>query len=306
MQELIPLIRLPGHNDDIPATDAQRLFHGRGHQYPGFEHICIDWIPPVAVISLFREENDEALNRLADYLQSNIDGCCSVQLQERFLSQAPYRLLRGKQIDALDAIETGLKYGLTLGKSQNHGLFFDMRNGRNWVRANANDKNVLNLFAYTCAFSVAAIAGGARQVVNIDIAKAPLARGRDNHRLNGHPLERVKFEGVDIFKSYARLRKYGPYDLLICDPPSFQKGSVNIQRDYGKIIRRVPQLIADHGLLMLCLNSPDLDQKFLKDTVAQECPECEFIEELSPPDVFIDAVAGKGLKVLIYRYRKSE
>ncbi|QDP03028.1 class I SAM-dependent methyltransferase [Thalassotalea sp. PS06] len=305
MQEILSLIRLPGNNEDIPATDAQRLFHGRGHQYPGFEHICIDWIPPVAVISLFKEDDEQALGELAKYLQSNIDGCASVQLQERFFPLAPYRLLVGEPIETLEVAESGLKYGLSLGKSQNHGLFFDMRNGRNWVKEHAQNKNVLNLFAYTCAFSIAAIEGGARQVVNIDIAKAPLARGRDNHRLNQHQLEKVKFEGVDIFKSYARLRKYGPYDLLICDPPSFQKGSVNIQRDYGKIIRRLPQLMADNGLVMLCLNSPDLDQKFLKDTVEKECPECEFVEELLPPEVFIDAVPGKGLKILIYRYRSK-
>ncbi|TLU67201.1 methyltransferase domain-containing protein [Thalassotalea litorea] len=304
MDDFFPLIRLPGNNEHIPATDAQRLFHGRGHQYAGFEHICIDWIEPVVVISLFREEDENFLLALAQYLQRSIPECKSVQVQERFLAKAPYRLLLGEQIQTLEATEAGIKYGLTLGKSQNHGLFFDMRNGRKWVEQNAQDKNVLNLFAYTCGFSLAAIAGGARQVVNIDIAKAPLARGRDNHRLNKHPLEKVKFEGVDIFKSYARLRKYGPYELLICDPPSFQKGSVNIQRDYGKIIRRLPQLMADNGLIMLCLNSPDLDQQFLKDTVEKECPECEFIEELLPPDVFIDAEPGKGLKVLIYRYRK--
>ena len=70
-------------------------------------------------------------------------------------------------------------------------------------------------------------------------------------------------KGVDIFKSYNRLKKYGPYQLIICDPPSFQKGSVNIQRDYKKIISRIPQLASDGADLLLCLNSPELDEAFL-------------------------------------------
>tara|TARA_B110000503_G_scaffold56880_1_gene91053 strand:+ start:723 stop:1196 length:474 start_codon:yes stop_codon:yes gene_type:complete len=65
------------------------------------------------------------------------------------------------------------------------------------------------------------------------MAKASLGKGRDNHKLNGQNLQGVKFEGVDIFKSYGRLRKYGPYDILVCDPPSFQKGSVNIEEAGG-------------------------------------------------------------------------
>jgi len=163
----------------------------------------------------------------------------------------------------------------------------------------------LNLFSYTCAFSVAAIAGGAKQVVNVDISKAPLSKGRDNHRLNKQDTSKVKFEGVDIFKSYGRLKKYGPYELLICDPPSFQKGSVDIERDYSKIIRRIPQLMKENGDLMLCLNSPDLDENFLKSEVERECPDCQFIGKLPSPEVFKEAHQGKGLKVLLFKYLPS-
>jgi len=53
--------------------------------------------------------------------------------------------------------------------------------------------------------------------------------------------------------SNSRIKKYGKYDLLICDPPSFQKGSVNIERDYAKIIRRIPQWMNEGAQLLLCL-----------------------------------------------------
>lgn len=215
---------------------------------------------------------------------------------------APVECVLGEPIQRTVVTESALKYHIELGLAQNTGLFLDMRNGRDWVKAHAQNKNVLNLFSYTCGFSVAAIAGGAKQVVNVDLSKASLAKGRENHRLNQQSTEHVVFQGVDIFKSYSRLKKYGPYELLVADPPSFQKGSVNIQRDYGKIIRRIPQLVQPGGLVMLCLNSPDLDEKFLFDTVQEDCPDCQFVERLAAPKVYREAHQGKGLKVLIFKY----
>ena len=286
-------------------AQARRLFHGRGHAYPGLEHVCVDWLPPVALITLYKEESNEWLEHQASQLLSILPECKSVKVQFRCREKAPYQLLSGEDICDIIANEHGLKYQIQLGQAQNNGIFLDMRNGRQWVLENSENKSVLNLFAYTCAFSVAAIAGNANKVVNVDISKSPLAKGRDNHRLNKHDLSRVKFEGVDIFKSYSRLKKHGPYDLLIADPPSFQKGSVDIKRDYPKIIRRLPQLMNNNGLVMLCLNSPDLNEQFIFDMVDAECPNCEFIERITPPKVYQEAMQGKGLKVLVFKFQSQ-
>lgn len=283
------------------TEQCRRLFHGRGHAYPSFEHINVDWLPPVALITLYQEER-ELLEQLADALYTQLPGCRSVQLQYRCRRMAPFELLRGEAIEELVVEENGLKYSLRLGATQNSGLFLDMRNGRNWVREHAQGKRVLNLFAYTCAFSVAALAGGARRVVNIDVSKAALNRGRENHRLNHQELDRVVFQGIDIFKSFSRIRRHSPYELLICDPPSLQKGRVDIARDYQKIIRRIPEIMSPGGQLMLCLNSPVLDENFLLGTVAAECPECRFIERLPNPEVFREAMPGRGLKVMLFEY----
>ncbi|MGM0541663.1 MAG: class I SAM-dependent methyltransferase, partial [Pseudomonadota bacterium] len=170
----------------------------------------------------------------------------------------------------------------------------------------AKGKAVLNLFAYTCGFSVAAIAGGASRVVNLDMSRAALSMGRENHRLNQQETAKVLFESVDIFKSFGRIKKHAPYELLVCDPPSLQKGSVDIKRDYKKIIRRIPEFMQPNSQIMLCLNSPNLSEQFLHDTVLIECPDCEYIESISTPEVFIEAMPGRGLKVLIYRYRPKK
>ena len=89
---------------------------------------------------------------------------------------------------------------------------------------------------------------------------------------------------------------------MISDPPSFQKGSVDIQRDYYKLISRIPQLVKPGGMLMMCLNSPDLDDNFLKQQMEEYCPDCQLIGKIENPKVFKEAQQGKGLKVYLYQY----
>lgn len=286
-------------------TDCQRLFHGRGHAYENLSHVNVDWFSPVILITLYREVDEQWLLTQAKALQRLVAQCKSVQVQRRYEKFAPTQVLLGETINHTVVSENGLSYHIEFGKAQNSGLFLDMAKGRAWAWQHAKDKNVLNLFAYTCAFSVAATAGGASKVVNIDLSKASLSKGRENHQLNKLAKKdgkQIVFEGVDIFKSNSRIKKYGKYDLLICDPPSFQKGSVNIERDYAKIIRKIPQWMNAGAKLMLCLNSPDLDEQFLKDEVTRECPDCVFEQRIANPEVFKEAHIGKGLKVLVFTY----
>lgn len=198
--------------------------------------------------------------------------------------------------------EDGLAYRLDLMRNQNIGLFLDMRHGRRWVREVAAGRRVLNLFAYTCGFSVAAIAGGAEAVVNLDMARAALARGRDNHRLNGHDLGRVSFLGHELFKSWGRLKREGPYGLVIIDPPSFQRGSFELDRDYRKILRRVPELLAPGARVLACVNDPATGADFIIRTMGEEAPGLVFRERLANPPEFADEDPEGGLKALVFEW----
>ena len=282
------------------SSQAQRLFHGRGHAYHGLHHITVDWLPPVALITLFRSEEAIEIELFSDWLLAQLPSCQSVQLQHRYQLSAPIDIIRGKAIEKLAILENNLQFQLCLGQSRNIGLFLDMSNGRNWVQQHAKDQRVLNLFAYTCGFSVAAIAGGATSVLNVDMSRAALNVGRENHRLNQQSLQQVRFEKLNIFKSFGRLKKRGAFDLLICDPPTFQKGSVDIIKDYPKILRRLNEFMAENSILLLCLNAPDLTADFLFQHMAELAPEYQFIEMIKPPQVYHDA-EDKGLKVLCFK-----
>ncbi len=289
--------------------ETRRLFHGRGRCWAGLEHVTVDWLQDVVLVSLFREPAPDELEALLGMLSAltgtpawQASGAHSLLLQHRYLPDSHMQQLLGEPIDEWLISENGLRYKLDLGIKQNNGLFLDMRYGRRWVQEQARGKRVLNLFAYTCGFSVAAIAGGAEHVVNLDMARAALSRGRDNHRLNDHDLSRVSFLGHELFKSWGKVKKAGPYDLVIIDPPSFQKGSFALSRDYQKILRRLPELLTDNGTVLACINDPDTGPDFLIQGMAAEAPALVFQERLDNPPEFPDISPESGLKALVFRH----
>lgn len=262
----------------------------------------MDWLQGVVLVALFKEtEHLQALKHTLLQIEWSRFGVHTVALQHRYLPQSTTEWLVGDAIDELTITEGGLRYLIDLGKKQNSGLFLDMRYGRNWVREQAKGQRVLNLFAYTCGFSVAAIEGGADHVVNLDMARGALSRGRDNHRLNGHDLGRVSFLGHDLFKSWAKVTNNGPYDLVIIDPPSFQKGSFLLTKDYQRVLRRLPDLLSAQGTVLACMNDPAFGEDFLIDGVTREAPGLRFVQRLENPPEFPDIDPQSGLKALVFR-----
>lgn len=287
------------------ATDAQRVFHGRGGQHPGCEHWTLDAYPPVWVLTTFAPVSDEDVSRvLAALAQRWVDIApgepLNLVFQTRTAGKSDTRLLAGSVPEPHVVSEAGARYAVHVLKGQNHGLFLDMAEGRAWVRAHAAGQKVLNLFAYTCAFSVAALQGGARHVLNIDMAAGAMATGQHNHALNGLK-ERASFMAHDIFKTWGKITRGGPYGLVIVDPPSYQKGSFVASKDYPRLLRRLPDLVAPGGSVLLCLNAPELGSTFLRDHMSEAAPELVFEQRLPNPAVFADIDAERALKVLIYR-----
>jgi 23S rRNA (cytosine1962-C5)-methyltransferase len=294
------------HNEIIkhlPSSgEARRLFHGRGRCFTGYDDLVIDFFPPVVMVILYRQRPQAWLDELVQLLVATLpDQPQAILLQERFLMNGPSRLLQGALPESLDAQEAGWSFRLRLGDAQNIGFFPDMAAGRKLVRERAEGKQVLNLFAYSCSFSVAALAGGAAQVVNLDMNRGALELGKLNHRINNIDLRQASFLPLEFFRSLSKLRKLGPFDLVICDPPASQGKSFTAERHWPKLIRSLPGLVNSGGEILACLNAPDLGPDYLDSLFAEHIPTAEKLGLFTPGQDFPEAQQECGVTLHLYR-----
>lgn len=304
MQALLAAIA----HTDLP-TDARRIFHGRGGRFPGCEHLSLDFYPPVWVLTSFGAVDDALLAAVHVALEARWQQLAPGQplnwvFQSRAEERAQTRLMAGSVPDPHIVTEDGARFRVQVAKGQNHGLFLDMAAGRRWVRAQVAAGGprykVLNLFAYTCAFSVVALQAGAKHVVNVDMSQGALATGQQNHQLNSITAG-ASFLAHDIFSTWGKITRGGPYELVILDPPSYQKGSFVATKDYARLVRRLPDLLMPGGHVLLCLNAPELGTDFLHQLMRELAPELRFVERVANPVVFDDVAPERALKVLVYQ-----
>jgi 23S rRNA (cytosine1962-C5)-methyltransferase len=116
----------------------------------------------------------------------------------------------------------------------------------------------------------------------------------------------VSYLPHDILKSFGKLKKAAPFDLIIVDPPSFQKGSFILTKDYQKVLRRLPELLNQTTKLLLCANSPELSEDAFKALIDEHTQGAiTFVERLAPTDRFIEIDSDKSLKALVYKMSHS-
>jgi len=286
------------------SGQARRLFHGRGRLHPGFEHVTVDSFPPLLLVTLFRplEPASELalVTEIGAALGHGVHDCLAIQ--RRYLPEAPIETVAGALPASLVIDEDGLVFQLETGRGQNLGFFPDMRCARQWLRERAAGRRVLNLFAFTCAFSVVARSAGAERIVNIDLSRASLALGQRNHRLNGLDTREIHFLDHDVFRSWNKLHRLGRYDIVIMDPPTLQKGSFSVEKDYAKVVRRFSKLLQPEADVLACLNAPHLGEDFLDGILQAELPGAERVARLPNPPEFADIDEQASLKVIHYRY----
>ena len=282
--------------ENFPSDESStRLFHGRGNFYPGLESIVVDYFSPNLLITLYKEVSEDLLNSFISFPADNI------LVQKRYLARPELYALKGAIPEHAIAVEKNLKFNLKFGASQNIGFFLDMARGREWLINHSQDKKILNLFSYTCSLSVAALKGGADSVVNIDMSKAALSVGQDNHRLNQIDLTKVKFLSYDIMKSWNNIFRNGPYDIVVIDPPTNQGDSFKVERDYHKIVKRLKEMTDDNAIIMACLNSPHLTAQFLIDLFTEHAPEYKFQEIIYSAFSSMEKNPEEGLKIVLFK-----
>lgn len=289
-------------NASAATAEYARLFHGRGNAYEEYHFLTVDSVDKVLFAVLFdMDDEEEAIVSMLRDFYTTEGKWEALVVQQRYAKDALSTIIAGQIPAQTFAIENNLKYHINFLNAQNIGFFPDMKIGRTFIYEHAKDKNILNLFSYTCSFSVVAIVGGATSVVNVDMNKNVLSIGRENHRLNGLDTKKVQFMPYNILKSWSRIKKAGPYDLIIIDPPSFQKGSFAATSDYVKIIRRLHEFAATECTVLAALNAPELDTAFIKELFYENAPEFGYIKRLENLESFPASDEERSLKNLIFK-----
>ena len=260
-------------------TDAYRLIHRAAD---GFPDLAVDRYADVLIanvysagltvtppLHLLREIADKTHARSVylKYRPTEASKLSKAQLD----SLAPITPIIGGSIDQVIVKENGIKFIIKPAEGLSTGLFLDMREMRAWVRENAKNKTVLNCFAYTCGFGVAALAGGATRAVNIDISRNYLEWGKENATLNGYAPDAKDFIRGDVLDWLKRFGKRGQkFDIVILDPPPYsttKESRFSIQRDYAGLVSLAANVVAPQGHLIACANAAELSEKQFMDQI---------------------------------------
>jgi len=179
------------------------------------------------------------------------------------------RLLLGGEGESLQTVatENHLKFGIDFGAGYSAGLFVDQRENRRFV-AQLKPKRMLNCFAYTCAFSVAAAAAEAK-TVNVDLSRKSLERGRQNFALNELSTDGHQFIADDVRPVLRRLARRGEkFDMIILDPPTFSrtKGgkAFHVEKDFEELIASALEIADRDSKILLSTNCKTLNEPTLE------------------------------------------
>lgn len=189
--------------------------------------------------------------------------------------------------------EHGVWYALDLTMNRDASLYLDTRRLRQWLIENMRGKSVLNTFAYTGSFGVAALAGGAARVVQMDLNRQFLNLAKDSYALNGFPIHKSDFIAQDFFPAVSRFKQGGQaFDCVLIDPPFFSataRGRVDQERESARLINKVRPLINDGGTLVAINNALYVSGREYMRTLEGLCADGYLkIRELIPaPEDFV-------------------
>jgi 23S rRNA (cytosine1962-C5)-methyltransferase len=240
-------------------SDGVRLVHGEADGLPG---LIVDRYGEVLSAQFLSAGMERWRDALADLLLA-ATGC--TRLYER--SDSGVRALEGLEPRAgwlrgdgptdLVIREHGWRLNLDVAQGHKTGFYLDQRDNRalfaRWVR-HFGLQRVLNCYCYTGGFSVAALAGGAQQVVSVDSSAPALDKARANVALNGFDAARHEALDADV-NAFLRqqLQAGATFDAIVLDPPKFAPTASHAERAaraYKDINRLALKLLAPGGLLL--------------------------------------------------------
>ena len=280
----------PAHFDDDPRlalrhaflspdeTNAYRVLHGASDRQP-------NWYVERLGNYLFSQSEEPLTDTQRSELEQLAKGFSSAGVYHKRLvrrvrgatpAEASPQLVSGTAApERFPILENGLHFGLSFAEGYSVGLFLDQRDNRRRLltghvaaefplfnSAAAQRPEVLNAFAYTCAFSVCAAKAGAR-TTSLDLSKKYLEWGKHNFHLNQIEPAAHDFIFGDVFDWFKRLaKKRRRFDVILLDPPTFsqskESGLFRAEKDYAKLVRAALPLLNPEGVLFASTNAAQL------------------------------------------------
>jgi 23S rRNA (cytosine1962-C5)-methyltransferase len=278
----------PGHKT------ALRLFNGF---LEGCPELVVDLYASTVVVYNYADAPEEGLSMVQEalaYLQGQLPWLRAGIVKTRNSPRTEERggkLLFGEAPDR-KVQENGVWYALDLGMNQDSSLYLDTRNLRLWAKNHLGDKTVLNTFAYTGSLGVAALAGGAKRVVQLDLNRQFLSLAKTSYSLNGFPIHKEDFLTVDFWNQVSRLKRAGEhFDCVLIDPPFFSatsQGVLDLNKDSARLINKVRPLINDGGWLVSINNALYVSGKEYWHTLERLCADgyLKIAELITVPEDF--------------------
>ena len=272
-------------------TDCFRIYDRDIKEYP----IVIDFYANRFCVQYFSfdRENDEIP---ADLKEETEQAICSIfgTTTDSIYSKTRIRRAKTEQYEKLDeqkqfftVTEYGVKFKINLLDYLDTGLFLDHRETRRLIASRAKGKRILNLFAYTCSFSVHAAMKGATFTKSVDLSNTYTDWGKDNFILNSLSLKNNEIVRADCLKFLDdEIQTGAKYDIIIIDPPTISRSKkmdqmFDIQLDYASLLLKALKLLLPHGTIFFSTNS----RKFtFEDSFFASCNIKEISEKTIPLD----------------------
>ena len=314
---------------DPQETDAFRVIHGASDSWPGWYVERLGKFLLSQSEQSLRAEQREELTRLAKLFSARgaYHKILSRQVRRTTAAEASPQLVLGEAApERFEICENGVRFELGFNEGYSTGLFLDQRDNRrrfltghiavdfSLLKSEIGNRKseILNVFAYTCGFSICAARAGAR-TTSLDLSKKYLEWGRRNFALNGLDPAAHDFIYGDAFDWLRRLAKKGrAFDAVALDPPTFSQskehGVFRAEKDYGKLVAAALPLVRPGGVLFASTNAAEWPpEKFLADvekaihSARRKILQRHYVPQ--PPDFPISRAEPAYLKTVWLRIR---
>jgi 23S rRNA (cytosine1962-C5)-methyltransferase len=262
-------VRLRQYSGLAAHTNAIRLVHGESDglpglivdDYAGFLSVQIHTLGMDKMREIAFDVLEKQLSPKGIYERSDVGTRRAEGLQDR-----PTGPRRGQEPPEFVEIEEhGVRLFIDLYRGQKTGFFIDQRANRLQVQRLAKDADLLNLFAFSGAFSAHALRGGARRTLDVDIAPRAAHAARRNLEANCPENAAHNYLVADVFPFVDELAERGPrHDIVVVDPPSLVRKKDQVKQAMGvytKLNRNALRLVKDGGLLVTASCSTRISQE---------------------------------------------